>query len=50
MNKKNLKYTVIKDGKFFVAKATEIELTNQGKYRDEAIKNLHEAYELLTKR
>lgn len=31
MNKKRLKYTVIKDGISFVAKMTEIELASQGK-------------------
>jgi predicted RNase H-like HicB family nuclease len=50
MNKKTLKYTVVKDGDFFVAKAIEIELASQGETRKQAIKNLHEAYELLNEK
>lgn len=47
MTKCKLKYSIVKDGKYFAIKAQEIELTTQGKTKDEAIKNLNEAYDLL---
>lgn len=47
MIKSKIKYSIVKDGKYFVIKALNIELTTQGKTRSEAIKNLNEAYELL---
>jgi predicted RNase H-like HicB family nuclease len=47
MLKNKLKYTISKEGVFFIAKAVDSELVSQGKTRKEAIKNLHEAYELL---
>lgn len=47
MTKNKLKFIVSKEGGFFVAKAVEIELASQGKTRNEAIKNLIEAYDLL---
>lgn len=50
MNKKRLKYSIIRDGKYFVIKALNIELTTQGKTKSEAIKNLNEAYELLVEK
>lgn len=50
MQKNKLKFLVTKEGKFFVAKAVGIELASQGLSRNEAIKNLHEAYELLNEK
>lgn len=37
---------VWKEGKWFVAKAVELELASQGKTKEEALKNLEEAAEL----
>lgn len=47
MIKSKLKYSIIKDRRYFVIKALNIELTTQGKTKNEAIKNLNEAYDLL---
>lgn len=38
--------SVRKEGKFYVARAVEIELASQGKTVDEALANLKEAFEL----
>jgi predicted RNase H-like HicB family nuclease len=37
---------VWKEGKFYVAKALEVEVASQGKSEKEALKNLQEALEL----
>ena len=50
MDKNSIKYTVVKDGNLFVAKAVGIKLASQGKTRQEAIDNLFEAYELFLDR
>lgn len=50
MNKNKIKYTVVKDGKFFIVKAVDSNLVSQGKSKEEAVKNFQEAYELLNDR
>jgi predicted RNase H-like HicB family nuclease len=47
MNKVSLKYTIVRDGKFFVVKEIGSNLVSQGKSKKEAIKNFLEAHELL---
>ena len=47
MKKDKLKFIVSKEDKYFVAKAVGLKLASQGLSREEAIKNFHEAYELL---
>jgi len=47
MIKKMLPVVVWKEGKWFVAKTLGFELASQGKNKDEAVKNLQEALDLL---
>ena len=47
MKKSKLKFFVFKERNIFVSKAINLELASQGKSRQDAIKNLFEAYELL---
>ncbi len=43
---KNVHSVVWKEGKWFVAKALEVEVTSQGKSEKKALENLKEALEL----
>lgn len=45
--KKSLPAIIWKEGKWFVAKTVGLELASQGKTRNEALKNLQEALDLL---
>lgn len=47
MSKNDLKAIVWKEGNIFVAKALGLEVASQGKSRNEAVKNLKEAVDLL---
>ncbi|KKR11269.1 MAG: hypothetical protein UT39_C0009G0029 [Candidatus Woesebacteria bacterium GW2011_GWA1_39_21] len=47
MIKKMLPVVVWKEGKWFVAKTLGFELASQGKTKDDAVKNLQEALDLL---
>ncbi len=47
MSKTDLKAVVWKEENWFVAKALGLEVASQGKTRNEAIKNLQEAVDLL---
>lgn len=46
MEKYEIHAVVNKSGKFFVAEAVEIKLAGQGRTREQAIKDLREAFEL----
>lgn len=51
MNGANRNYHAIvwKEGKWYVAKAVEIEVASQGKTRKQALQNLSEAIDMLIK-
>lgn len=46
MTKIPLKYTVWKEGKYFVSQCLNVEVSSFGKTKKEALKNLEEALEL----
>lgn len=43
---KNIKYTVCREGKYYVSKCLNVEVSSFGDTIDEAVKNLMEALEL----
>lgn len=43
---KNIKYTVFKEGKYYVSRCLNVEVASFGETIDEAVKNLIEAVEL----
>lgn len=43
---KNIKYTIHKEGKYYVSRCLNVEVSSFGKTMDEAVKNLIEALEL----